>query len=78
MSNAKYGIAVVRPQWKGTDICADIDCYCGECLHLDGAFAYYIKCPVCERCYRMPTAFIAHEDDSADGFEPVLCDRPIC
>lgn len=34
-------------QWKGTDVCMDVHCKCGEHSHLDAEFAYYIKCPKC-------------------------------
>lgn len=35
-------------QWKGTDVCMDLDCQgCGESLHVDGSFAYRIRCWSC-------------------------------
>lgn len=34
-------------QWKGTDVCADIHCSCGEISHFDGDFFYFFKCPAC-------------------------------
>ena len=38
-------------QWKGTDVCMDVYCECGEHSHFDGPFAYYIKCPTCGTVY---------------------------
>jgi hypothetical protein len=38
-------------QWKGTDVCIDLYCKCGEHMHFDGDFMYYIKCPYCSRVY---------------------------
>lgn len=40
-------------QWKGTDVCLDFECVCGEYSHFDGFFAYAIECPYCERVYEM-------------------------
>lgn len=38
-------------QWKGTDVCIDIHCECGELSHFDGEFMYVIQCPSCKRKY---------------------------
>jgi hypothetical protein len=38
-------------QWKGTDVCIDIHCQCGELSHFDGEFMYVIQCPYCHRKY---------------------------
>ena len=38
-------------QWKGTDVCCDIHCECGEHTHFDGMFMYYVKCPHCGQVY---------------------------
>lgn len=38
-------------QWKGTNVCMDIHCACGELLHLDAEFAYYIQCGECGQVY---------------------------
>ena len=42
-------------QWKGTDVCLDLHCECGEHSHLDGYFAYVIKCGRCGAEWQMPT-----------------------
>ena len=38
-------------QWKGTDVCMDVRCKCGEYSHIDADFAYYVKCPKCGTVY---------------------------
>ena len=38
-------------QWKGTDVCMDIQCKCGYHFHIDSDFAYYVKCPKCCKIY---------------------------
>ena len=38
-------------QWKGTDVCMDVRCKCGETTHLDADFAYLIQCGACGRMY---------------------------
>jgi len=38
-------------QWKGTDVCMDCYCKCGQHFHIDSTFAYYVKCPTCKAVY---------------------------
>lgn len=38
-------------QWKGTSVCMDIRCACGELTHIDADFAYLIQCGKCKRVY---------------------------
>lgn len=38
-------------QWKGTDACMDIHCSCGSLSHVDGYFAYHVKCPSCGKVF---------------------------
>ena len=38
-------------QWKGTDVCMDVHCKCGEHTHVDARFVYHIKCPHCGTVY---------------------------
>ena len=38
-------------QWKGTDVCMDCYCICGEQFHIDSDFTYYVKCPYCGSVY---------------------------
>jgi phage terminase large subunit GpA-like protein len=40
-------------QWKGTDVCMDVRCSCGEASHVDADFAYYVKCPHCGKIWAM-------------------------
>ena len=35
-------------QWKGTQLCMDAYCACGEHFHVDGEFVYYVRCPYCK------------------------------
>ena len=39
-------------QWKGTEVCMDIHCKCGNSSHIDDDFAYHVKCPKCNTVYR--------------------------
>jgi hypothetical protein len=42
-------------QWKGTEVCADVACECGEHYHLDGEwFLYFVRCKGCGRVYKVP------------------------
>jgi hypothetical protein len=38
-------------QWKGTDVCMDVYCKCGQISHIDCDFTYHIKCPHCGQVY---------------------------
>ena len=38
-------------QWKGTNVCMDIHCKCGEMTHVDDEFVYHIKCCKCGTVY---------------------------
>ena len=44
-------------QWKGTDVCLDFDCPCGNphSGHLDGDFVYALRCSECDRVFAMPS-----------------------
>lgn len=48
-------------QWKGTEVCIDLYCGCGESLHFDGGFLYSWKCPHCERHYAMGSHIVMYE-----------------
>lgn len=55
-------------QWKGSEVCLDFDCACGESGHIDAAFVYFVRCPACGAVYEMGTQVIAKRvDDPADG-----------
>lgn len=38
-------------QWKGTDVCMDVTCKCGEGAHIDAMFFYAYKCSACGTVY---------------------------
>lgn len=38
-------------QWKGTGVCMDVHCKCGEMTHVDADFCYHIKCCHCGTVY---------------------------
>lgn len=38
-------------QWKGTNVCMDIYCKCGEEYHIDSDFVYGVECPKCGTKY---------------------------
>lgn len=38
-------------QWKGTDVCMDVNCKCGYFGHIDATFACFVKCPKCGTVY---------------------------
>jgi len=42
-------------QWKGTDVCMDFWCECGEHSHIDAMFAYAVKCWSCGTVWEMPS-----------------------
>lgn len=57
-------------QWKGTVVCMDFYCLCGEQFHIDDMFAYAVQCPHCERRYEMSSMIEAREipkDEQWDG-----------
>lgn len=40
-------------QFKGTELCMDVHCKCGELTHIDGMFVYFIKCGNCGAVYEL-------------------------
>lgn len=46
-------------QWKGTDVCLDLHCPCGEHCHFDGYGAYVVQCPSCGAMFEMGTQVVA-------------------
>jgi hypothetical protein len=53
-------------QWKGTNVCMDIHCSCGESTHIDAEFLYHVKCGACGRVYECDGHITLHPLD----FEP--------
>lgn len=39
-------------QWKGTDVCIDLHCSCGNRIHIDDYFVYYFRCH-CGKTYAL-------------------------
>jgi len=68
-------------QWKGTNVCLDFHCKCGELGHVDGYFAYFVKCGACGQVYEMSGHVEARPiDEVPDGScQPVLAevDEPL-
>lgn len=48
-------------QWKGTNVCCDVYCVCGEHLHFDGDFFYSFQCPVCKRYWEVGSSVEIYE-----------------
>lgn len=44
-------------QWKGTNLCMDFHCVCGELTHVDDDFTYLLRCSKCKRVY-WPQAWV--------------------
>ncbi len=60
-------------QWKGTNVCFDFWCECGQASHYDGWFAYAFKCPSCGAVFSMPSTVYPHRGNP-HGHEPVELD----
>ena len=56
-------------QWKGTDVCMDVHCKCGEHTHIDANFAYHVKCGKCGTVY----ACNGHIEFIELELEPEMC-----
>ncbi len=58
-------------QWKGTNVCMDCYCLCGDQFHVDDDFTYAVQCPHCKRVYEMACHIEMREIDSKtwDGCE---------
>ncbi len=58
-------------QWKGTNVCIDINCKCGKQSHFDGDFMYYIQCPYCKQIYEANgyIELIKIKDLEKDGYK---------
>jgi hypothetical protein len=53
--SARVAPADIFIQWKGTDVCGDFHCECGENVHVCNAeFLYRIHCDGCGTTYEMP------------------------
>lgn len=54
-------------QWKGTDVCMDVHCVCGNLGHIDAEFAYTVKCSACGRCYIVNGNVKLHEVSESEA-----------
>lgn len=60
-------------QWKGTNVCGDYYCLCGDSFHVDADFAYAVQCPGCGRRYEVSSVIELREilpDEAWEGCEP--------
>lgn len=67
-------------QWKGTDVCADYYCVCGEQFHLDADFVYAVECPYCDRVFEVTSKIELRElgpGEKWDGCGPVRGDKEV-
>ena len=66
-------------QWKGTEVCMDIHCGCGELTHVDGTFCYYVQCCKCGRIYECDGAIRIREVEAVppewDGMVQMTSDE---
>jgi len=54
-------------QWKGTDVCCDFECTCGNYGHIDTEFMYYVRCAECGTLWESPTELLFKEADDDDA-----------
>lgn len=59
-------------QWKGTDVCMDVHCKCGEHFHIDDTFAYHVECPICGTVYMCNGHIELIEIEETDGVNTSL------
>jgi len=79
-------------QWKGTSVCMDVYCKCGNQSHIDNDFVYNWQCPYCGTVYMCnghiemievtadPSSMgiIRHpEREDWDGTANVVLNRPV-
>jgi len=62
-------IPYVYVQHKGTDLCGDFHCVCGESFHIDDDFVYGVQCPYCERKLEVGCYLGMREIGSDEKFE---------
>lgn len=70
-NNKEIEIPRGRIQWKGTDVCMDIDCTCGKLSHIDAHFAYYFRCS-CNKIYEISSyvKLIEVQESDISGVSP--------
>lgn len=55
-------------QWKGTDVCMDFHCECGNSFHVDDDFAYALKCLQCGKVWKLGTEVSVTELTDKDDY----------
>ena len=58
-------------QWKGTDVCMEVYCKCGNSMHIDGLFAYNIECNKCGTIYMCNGHIELIEIKDSSGTTPI-------
>lgn len=53
-------------QWKGIDICCDLNCECGHHSHFDGDFAHVLRCPKCGELWELPHRIVPTQPARTD------------
>jgi hypothetical protein len=56
-------------QWKGTNVCMDCYCVCGDQFHIDADFAYAVVCPHCHRIFEMSAMIEMREIAKGEGWK---------
>jgi hypothetical protein len=59
-------------QWKGTEVCMDVYCTCGDQFHIDGDFAYEVQCHHCGQIYEVGSRVVLTPLDESDRGQPPL------
>lgn len=58
-------------QPKGSSLCLDLNCDCGQTSHIDGEFVYFMRCPGCGAEYELPTKLMLEKvnpDAKPEGY----------
>lgn len=63
-----------RIQWKGTDVCMDVYCKCGNDGHIDAMFAHCYKCYSCGTTYVCSSFIELIEITHVSENDIVVCD----
>lgn len=59
-------------RWKGTDVCMDVICLCGNGHHIDGYFAYAFECPDCGKTMVLGSQVSVREDTTGEHIGKAL------
>ena len=63
--------ATIYISWGDTDLSFDFHCKCGARPCGGGTYCNYLKCPKCQRLYKMPLALTVEEVTKTEhGIEP--------